>query len=145
VEITMWRALHTAVDFSKKLQHIFITTADRKGMPHVAAADGIRLGDEGYFHLTGWYCETTARNLEENRLISVVLWDPDTDVGYQVLGEVEEIQERASLNGFIPETEGTYDLPQVERDLLVRVTGVLLFCHAPHTDRIMDDVYGQTA
>ncbi len=134
----MSKGLHAAVDFSEKLQHIFITTANREGLAHVAAADGIRLGEEGFFHLTGWYCETTARNLEENPLISVVLWDPDTDVGYQVLGEVEEIQEKASLNGFLPETDEFQSLPQVERDLLVRVKEVLLFCHAPHTDRIME-------
>ncbi len=137
----MSKALRAAVDFSEKLQHIFITTASREGLAHVAAADGIRAGDEGFFHLTGWYCETTARNLEENRRISVVLWDPDTDVGYQVIGEVEEIREKATLEGFMPESDDTYSLPQVERELLVRVREVLLFCHAPHTDRVMDDIY----
>jgi hypothetical protein len=63
-------------------------------------------------------------------------------VGYQVLGEVEEIQERASLNSFMPETDDAYSLPQVERELLVRAKEVLLFCHAPHTDRVIDDVSG---
>jgi hypothetical protein len=137
----MSKALHAAVNFSENLQHIFITTANRQGLAHVAAADGIRLGDEGLFHLTGWYCQTTAQNLEENRLISVVLWDPDIDVGYQVLGEVEEIQEKANLSGFMPETDETDSLPHVERELLVRVREVLLFCHAPHTDRVIDDVF----
>jgi hypothetical protein len=55
-----------------------------------------------------------------------------------VLGEVEEIREKANLNGFLPETDDLSSLPQVERELLVRSKGVLLFCHAPHTDRIMD-------
>jgi hypothetical protein len=137
----MSKALHAAVNFSEKLQHIFITTANRQGLAHVAAADGIRLGDEGFFHLTGWYCQTTAQNLEENRLISVVLWDPDIDVGYQVLGEVEEIQEKANLGVFMPETDEADSLPHVERELLVRVREVLLFCHAPHTDRVIDDVF----
>jgi hypothetical protein len=136
----MSKSLRAAVSFSEKLQHIFITTADRQGLAHVAAADGIRLGEEGCFHLTGWYCQRTAQNLEENRLISVVLWDPDIDVGYQLVGEVEEIQERASLDGLLPETDETNALPQVERELLVRVKEVLLFCHAPHTDRVIDDV-----
>ncbi len=139
----MSQALHAAVEFGEKLQHICITTADRKGLPHVAAADGIRLGEEGSFHLTGWYCETTARNLEENPLISVVLWDPDTDVGYQVLGEVEAIREMATMDGFLPEMEDVQSLPRVERELLVRAKDVLLFCHAPHTDRVLDDIPGR--
>jgi hypothetical protein len=57
-----------------------------------------------------------------------------------VLGEVEEIQEKANLNGFMPETGEADSLPRVERELLVRVREVLLFCHAPHTDRVIDDV-----
>ena len=71
----------------------------------------------------------------------MVLWNPDIDVGYQVLGEVEEIQEKANLSGFMPETDEADSLPHVERELLVRVREVLLFCHAPHTDRVIDDVF----
>lgn len=136
---SLLNALHTAVEFGETLQHIFVTTSNRQGLAHVAAADRIRLGAEGSFHVKGWYCPTTAQNLEENRLISVVLWDPDIDMGYQVLGEVEEIEEKATLDGYLPDTAGTGLLPQAERELRVRVREVLLFCHAPHTDRVIDD------
>ena len=135
----MLEALNMAVEFAQKLSHVMITTADRRGLPHVAVAGKVNVDSEGLLCATGWYCPTTVNNLQDNRLVSLVIWDPEADLGYQMTGEVEEIRGKAVLNGFGPETDDTAYLPQVERELIVRIQEILLFCHAPHTDRVMNE------
>ncbi len=56
------------------------------------------------------------------------------DTSYQLVGEVEKVEESAFLNGYAPEVEGSSLSPQVERQLLVRVDKVFGFSHAPHSD-----------
>jgi hypothetical protein len=46
-------------------------------------------------------------------------------------GEVEDIREKAVLDGYGPEKDDTSYLPRVERELLVRIQEVFLFCLAP--------------
>ena len=133
----MLEPVRKAVQFSKRLRHTFVATAGREGLPHVAAGGEASLGDDGLLHVVGWYCPTTTQNLEDNRLVSLVFWDPETDFGYQLLGEVEDIREKAILDGYGPETKEPAVLPQVERELLVRVKEVCIFSHAPHTDRVL--------
>lgn len=133
----MLEAIRKAVEFAKGLHHVFIGTADRQGLPHVASGGELSLDPDGRVHIVGWYCPTTAANLEDNRLVSLVLWDPEIDFGYQVFGEVEQIQEKASLNGY--GIDEPANLPQVERELIVRVKQVCLFSHAPHTDRVLSE------
>ena len=135
----MLEALNVAVQFGQKLSHIMITTADRRGLPHVAAVGELNVDAEGLLHVTGWYCPTTVENLQDNRLVSLVIWDPAADLGYQMTGEVEDIREKAVLDGYGPETDDISYLPQVERELFVRIKEVFLFCHAPHTDRVMNE------
>jgi hypothetical protein len=53
--------------------------------------------------------------------------------GYQLVGEVERMQELSMLNGYHPAEEGR-PVPQVERELLVRIRQVLRFTRAPHED-----------
>jgi hypothetical protein len=132
-------ALNRAVRFGQDLSHIMITTADRTGLPHVAAAGEVNVDAAGLLYVTGWYCPTTVENLQDNRLVSLVIWDPEADIGYQVTGEVEDIREKAVLNGYGPEADESSSMPQVERELHVRAKEVFLFCHAPHTDRVMNE------
>lgn len=63
-----------------------------------------------------------------------MVWDAADDHGYQLLGEVEQIEEQAMLNGFAPEIETSAPLPKVEYRLRVRVDRVVRFSHAPHSD-----------
>jgi hypothetical protein len=62
----MLKALNVAVQSGQKPSHIMITTADRRGLPHV--------------HETGRHCPTTVENLQDNRLVSLVIWDRETDL-----------------------------------------------------------------
>ena len=72
-------------------------------------------------------------NLDDNRQIALVIWDPEADRGYQLLGRVTEVKEQAVMDGYMPEAaEGP--LPQVERELVIRVDEILHFRKGPHSD-----------
>ena len=56
------------------------------------------------------------------------------DTGYQLLGEAEQVRDLETMDGYVPTMEDKPPLPQVERELLVRVDQVPVCSHAPHTD-----------
>ena len=82
-----------------------------------------------------WFCPGTLENLQDDPKISIVAWDPEKDEGYQVIGTVEEVREVAVMDGFTPAVEKVESMPQVERELIIKVERILEFSLAPHTDR----------
>jgi hypothetical protein len=126
--------IQSAVTLGQKLGHVFVTTADSKGLPHVAAAGRLSLGTDGFLAVAAWFCPGTVMNLGYNTKISLVVWDAAADTGYQLLGNVEKVEETAMLDGYVPEMESTGPSPQVERKLFVKVDKVMGFSHAPHSD-----------
>ena len=84
--------------------------------------------------VAAWFCPGTVDNLRQNRKISLVVWDAAADIGYQLLGEVEKVEELSVLDGYVPGEEEKPPLPQVERQLLVRLEKIIDFSHAPHSD-----------
>ena len=100
----------------------------------MAAAGKLALTPEGRVAVSAWFCPTTVANLQRSRWVSLVIWDPKVDIGYQLLGETEKVQEIAKMNGYAPGLESKSPLPQVERQLLVRVEKIVDFKHAPHSD-----------
>ncbi len=128
------KSLNTAVELAEKLEHVFVTTADSSGMPHVAAAAKINQTSEDQVAVVAWFCPGTLDNLKNNCRISLVVWDAPVDKGYQLLGQVEKVEEIAMMNGYSPEIDETTVMPQVENRLLVRVDKVIAFSHAPHSD-----------
>jgi hypothetical protein len=84
--------------------------------------------------VSAWFCPGTLANLDQNRLVSLIVWDEDADSGFQLLGRVENINEKAVMNGYLPETEGLAPMPQIERILEVAVNRVIAFSLAPHSD-----------
>jgi hypothetical protein len=129
-------AILKAVDLGNRMKHVFVATANSRGLPHLAAAGAIRLVSEGRIAVEAWFCQGTVQNLHDNPMISVVAWDPEIDIGHQLLGEVEKVEEIAIMNGFSPEIEAKAQLPQSERKLIIRVDEVLAFSHAPHSDAV---------
>lgn len=119
---------------AEKLGHVFVVTADERGTPHVAIAGKLSLDTEGHVAVTAWFCTSTVSNLQVNKNLSLIVWDSNTDTGYQLLGESEKVEDLAMLDGYVPETEGKSPVPQVERRLLIRVNKITVFTHAPHTD-----------
>jgi hypothetical protein len=128
------KTLNQAVTLAQKLRHVFVATTDSKGLSHMAAAGKIALTAEGHVAVAAWFCPMTVANLQKNRRVSLVIWDPRVDIGYQLLGEAEKVEEIAMMNGYAPGTGSQPPLPQVERQLLVRVDKIVDFKHAPHSD-----------
>ncbi len=129
-------AIRQAVDLGNRMKHIFVSTSNSRGLPHLAAAGTIRRVSEDHIAVEAWFCPGTVQNLHDNPMISVVAWDPETDIGHQLLGEVEKVEEIAIMNGFSPDIESKTQLPQAERKLIIRVDKVLAFSHAPHSDAV---------
>ncbi len=125
--------LKEAVNLARRLGHVFVATADKAGRPHVAAAGKLDESPEGQVRVSAWFCPATMANLAENSRIALVVWDAPEDRGYQLLGEAEQVSDIAMMNGLAPD-EGAPPLPQVEREILVRVDRMLEFTHAPHSD-----------
>ena len=76
-----------------------------------------------------------------NPKIAVLIWDPLTDDGYEILGEVLMFEGQAILNGFAPEVEVNAYLPQVKRRLIIRAEKITAFSHALRCD----DIHQMTA
>jgi hypothetical protein len=130
----MNKTLNQAVALAQKLQHVFIATTDGKGLPYLAAAGKLALTPAGRVAVAAWFCPTTFANLQKNRRVALVVWEPKEDLGYQLVGEAEKVEEIAMMNGYAPGIEPKSPLPQVERQLLVRVDKIIDFKHAPHSD-----------
>ena len=128
------KILNQAIVLAQRLQHVFVATTDGKGLPHMAAAGKLALTPEGRVAVAAWFCPMTVANLQKNRRVSLVIWDPKMDTGYQLLGETEKVEDIAMMDGYTPRVDLHPPLPQVERQLLVRVDKIIDFKHAPHND-----------
>jgi hypothetical protein len=126
--------LNEIIRLGTKTGYALVATAGLDGQPHVASARRIAALPEGRVRVTEWFCPGTMANLQNNRQVSLVVWDSGTDTGYQVLGEVEEIRDLAMLDGIAPGQAPLPPVPQVERELILRVRQILDFRQAPHTD-----------
>jgi hypothetical protein len=113
---------------------IFVATSDNKGWPHIAAAGKITVTREKHVLVTEWFCPVTMKNLQVNPRVSVVIRDAESDTGYQIIGELEEIHEVGVLNGYSREPAHNLSIPQVERQLLLHVDKVFEFKRAAHSD-----------
>ena len=133
--------LKKAVRLSENVGYIFLATADRKGAPHVACAKKMELVSNDQIAVTEWFCPDTVRNLNENTHLAVIVWDKQTDKGYQLLGKSLKVEDIAMLDGYVPQAENKKPLPQVERKLSVKIDKILEFKHAPHSD-IIESVPG---
>ena len=126
-------ALQMAVELAEK-GRIFVATSNKAGLPHIAAAEELVSSGNSKVSVSEWFCPGTIANIEQNRRVAIAVWNPETDKGYQLLGEIEAVEELGILDRYSPETESKEPLPQVLRQLLVRVSKILDFKRAPHSD-----------
>ena len=126
--------LEKALEMAKRLGHIFVATADAKGLPHLAAAGQIEKNVDGRVSVSAWFFFFTRSNIVVNPQVALVIWDAETDSGYQLLGETEHVHDVSMLDGYSPEMEEAHHVPQVEAQMVVRVNRIVDFKHAPHTD-----------
>lgn len=131
--MTLENAIEQAVKFANR-GLVLVSTSDKQGVPHIAAAGSLSKSESGRIAVTEWFCPETVANAVSGRPISVVVWDPGHDLGHQLIGTVSAVEEVAMLDGYHPEAEPKSPLPQVERRLIIEVNRVLAFRKAPHSD-----------
>lgn len=127
-------ALEKAVRFAQKLGEVLLATADLKGTPHMSIAQPLGLDSLGRLQLLGWFCQYTSANLSLNPRVSILIWDPKEDEGYQLIGRIEDIKEVAVLDGYAPFVEKQHPMPGVERKISICVQRILRFERRPHID-----------
>ena len=126
--------LDKAVALAKKVGAVFIATANVDGLPHLAAAGEMeKIGPEN-ISISEWFCPGTVKNLRQNGRISVVVWEKEADMGYQLIGTLTDYKNVGILNGYAPGIEGQIPRPQLERRLCIHVQAVVDFSVAPHSD-----------
>jgi len=126
--------LGNVVELARKAGYVYVATADGVGMPHITVAGSLGRGGDDEVVIKEWFCPGTMANLKVNRAVSVAVWDLHCDVGYQLLGELERIDDLAVADGYAPRVEGEEAVPQVEKQLVIHVEKVLDFTLAPHCD-----------
>jgi predicted pyridoxine 5'-phosphate oxidase superfamily flavin-nucleotide-binding protein len=126
--------LGKAVSLYQRVERVLVATANAEGQPHIAVAGKLALEAGGQMVVTEWFCPTTMANVGENRAIALVVWDRLSDVGYQIIGQVERVDESAFADGYLPGEE-VQPIPQVQRELWIKVHRMLAFTEGPHTDQ----------
>ena len=126
--------LEDAAKIFDKTGHVFVATVNAKAVPHVTAAEMFEVVGGNYIEIREWFCPLTVSNLQVNRSISIVVWDPASDMGYQLLGNMKKLCDEAIVNGYSPELDVGIPKPQVERRITICVDRVLDFSVAPHSD-----------
>lgn len=129
-------AVTHAKGLAERLGNAILATAAPDGTPHVTAARSVDIDEQGRLRLSEWFCPGALANLEENSRVAVVVWDPERDVGLQMVGEVVEENVLAVLDGLGTESQEEKEpsAPSAERELVIEVGKVLAFSQAPHTD-----------
>lgn len=126
--------IEKAIKLGNEQGNVFLATADAQGLPHIATSRKLNSEPNGDIGIREWFCPGTLANLQVNPRISIVVWDPQIDTGYQILGSCEKIEDLSVMDGFSSEAEDDTPLPQVERKIAVKVSKVIHFSHAPHGD-----------
>jgi len=130
------KTLERAVALGKKLEHFFVAFVGTGGFPYVNSARRIEPVAENQFAVEEWICPLTVKHLSEKPKMAVLIWDPASDEGYEILGEVLMFESQAYLNGYAPEVEENAYRPQVQRKLIVRAEKITAFSHALRCDDI---------
>lgn len=129
--MTTGNKIQKAVALGHRLQQVFVATADKDGLSHIAAAGEISRESDRRVAVAACFCPLTVDNLRHNRQISIVIWEPLADRGYQLAGKVEHIQDTAAPNGYTARLKDEISLSKKECRLIVHVDRVLPFSQGP--------------
>jgi hypothetical protein len=120
-----------AVALAEARQHLYITTADKNGRPHLASVGSFVPLSDQRVEVGNCFCPTLLRNLNQNPHVSLVVWDITNDTGYQLLGRAEAFSTAEEAFSTNDEIIASGLDGHVVR---VRVDHVLAFSHASHSD-----------
>ena len=110
-----------------------VASTDVDGRPHLSLGSDIKVLDGEHLLFENWFCQTTLRNVEQNRQVAVAVMAHDSRTGYQFIGSVVHGFDVALLDGYTPDALPVSDLQALTR-LVVRVKEVLAFCTGIHSD-----------
>ena len=114
---------------------VYVGTSDKEGKVHLSVAQGMCVPDEKHIAFEEWFCPRTLENLKDNPQITVGFVDPQTGKGYQVIGELEDVDVGAMMNGFSKDKEDEWKgYPQSKHQLYIRADSVLELSTGPHAD-----------
>jgi len=125
--------------FIEKTKYAVVASADIHGRPHLAAGSDLSVPDPHHLVLEAWFCVTTLQNVTTNPRVAVIITDPVSCNGYQLLGRVEKNEGIAMIDGYAPEAE-TPGTPQLESRLAVRVDTLMTFSAGVHSDLPMEQL-----
>ncbi len=118
---------------------VYVATATREGIPHIAASEGMTFLDGDQVVFRAWFCIKTVGNLQENPRLSLAVLNPETREGYQLFGELERIEKGAMLDGFAFEKEREWaGYPQAEHQLFIRIKAVSHLTSGAHSDEVVE-------
>lgn len=130
-----------ATELARRGARLLVATAGKDRTPHLATASEIEPAPDGRLMVRAWFCSETVENLASSPKVLLVVWKPSPSGtqgamgdGFQLVGEVEEMVESSMLDGYAPGLDDALPIPQVQRQLRVRVERVLGFADAPHVD-----------
>lgn len=114
---------------------IYMATADRGGLPHVGAAGPLVFhSDCKRVVFEAWTCPRTVANLGVNHWMALVILPPGKEIGYQLLGWIENVEDVLLMDGFDPQLEAQRSDPQARKRLTMRVDKIIGFRPKAHTD-----------
>lgn len=123
-----------ACQIAQAQKRVFLVTASSSGSPHLTTACQLICTQSEEVVVSDWFCPRTVGNIQENPMISLVAYDAAANHGYQLIGLVVAQTPSAIMDGYEPSLEQKEPLPQVMRELRIRVQEVLEFRHGPHAD-----------
>ena len=127
------KLLQEAEKLAAEVGHVFVATADPSGKTHIAAARTLSITPENEVIIADWFCPETMQNLCSNHFLTIVTWNPATDYGFQISGELVDLKELGMMNGYLPEME-SHPIPQIERQMVIRADKIIEFKIQPHSD-----------
>ena len=132
------RLLDEVKNLVQEVRIVYVATASREGIPHIAASEGMTFVDGDQVVFRAWFCIKTVGNLQENPRLSLAVLNPETREGYQLFGELERIEKGAILDGFAVEKVREWaGYPQAEHQLYIRIKAISQLTSGAHSDEIM--------
>lgn len=113
--------------------YIFLATTNSSYQPHMAVGGLVAMSGDSLLIFENWFCPSTLANIDRNKLVAVVVINPDTGEGYQLLGSVIRSSNEAYLDGHDPSVRAP-ETPQVLTRFTVKVEQVLEFTGGIHSD-----------
>jgi hypothetical protein len=106
-----------------------VATASRDGMPNVVPMTFVKALDDATVLIADNYMDKGARNLEENPLVSICVWDLETKRAYQIRGDVEIHRSGTAYDEMVAWVKETKPDAPAKAAVVMTVTNVFV-CHS---------------